>query len=58
MFVPVATTVPLKETQLLVLQNCGGFKSMAVLQLLEAVGLHLTRLVAEAELPRIQPEIW
>jgi hypothetical protein len=53
---PVATTVPLKGTQLFVLTNCGGFRSMAVAQLVEALGLHFTRQVALAELPRIQPE--
>lgn len=58
MLVPVATTVPLKLTQLFVLQVCGGFNSIAVSQSIEAAGLTFTRQVANAEFPLIQPEIW
>src|ERR1041385_8793374 len=57
MFVLVATTVPLKGTQLFVLTNCGGLRSIAVFQSVEAVGLTLTRQVARAESPRMQPKI-
>ena len=53
MFVLAATTVPLNATQLFVLANCGGFRSNAVAQSVEALGLHFTRVVAEAELPRM-----
>ena len=53
---PVAFTVPLNSTHVLPLLVCGGFKSMDVFQEVEAVGLTFTVHVAEAELPRIQPE--
>ena len=57
--VRVATTVPLKVTQFVPVKVCGGFKSMAVAQQVEAVGLTLTVQVEfKYEFPRIQPENW
>jgi hypothetical protein len=56
MLVAVATAVPLNDTQSFVLHVCGGFRSIAVDQLVEALGLTFTRHVAFAEFPRIQPD--
>jgi hypothetical protein len=58
MFVPVATTFPLNETHVLPITVCTGFRSTAVVHMVEAVGLTLTVQVEyKAELPRIQPEM-
>ena len=56
MFVLEATTVPLKFVQLLPVTVAGGFKLIAVAQLVEAVGLTFTVQVEySVELPRNQP---
>lgn len=53
--VPVAVTVPLNGTHELLVVVWAGLRSTAVDQLVEAVGLHLTVQVADAELVLIQP---
>jgi hypothetical protein len=57
MELPVAVTVPLKGTQVLLVVVWAGFRLIAVAQLVEALGLHFTVQVAEAEFVLIQPEM-
>jgi len=57
MEVPVAEIVPLKGTHVLLVVVWAGLRFAAVAQSVDAVGLHLTVQVAEAEFVRIQPAI-
>lgn len=53
----MATTVPLKATQEVLVVLCAGLRLTAVDQSVDAAGLHLTVQVAEVEFVRIQPEM-
>jgi len=55
--VPVAVIVPLNATHELLVVVWAGLRLAAVAQLVDAVGLHFTVQVADAEFVRIQPAI-